>query len=105
MQGPTNPTFNDQLEKLRAELLPRVIENWDNLSQESQAEISTIGQLLQDASSSQLCNRGREGSKINEGDIVSGGCNPFAFGNESAAGRLMRTAAKAFTHHGSGSTR
>ena len=100
-QGPTNPLFNAKLQELREELLPDVIENWESLSASSQKAIADMGNFF--CKMHLLVNFASEADKvlkINESDIVESGRNPFAFGNESGAARLVRTAAKAFTEHG-----
>ena len=101
-QGPTNPQFNSQVQTLRETLLPKVVENWDTLSEENQKEIANMGNFF--CKMHLLANFATEADKvlkINEAVVVAEGKNPYAFGTESGGARLVRNAAKAFTSHGS----
>ena len=42
-QGPTNATFNEQLTELRKELLPKVVEKWEDLSEDSKKSLEQMG--------------------------------------------------------------
>ena len=42
-QGPTNATFNEQLTELRKELLPKVVEKWKDLSEDSKKSVEEMG--------------------------------------------------------------
>eukprot|EP00057_Strongylocentrotus_purpuratus_P006869 XP_011661343.1 PREDICTED: uncharacterized protein LOC105436956 isoform X1 [Strongylocentrotus purpuratus] len=100
-QGPTNPQFNTQVQTLRETLLPKVVDNWDQLNEDNKKEMANMGNFF--CKMHLLVNFATEGDKvlkINEGDIVAEGKNPYAYGSESGAARLVRTAAKAFTSHG-----
>ncbi|KAK3084521.1 hypothetical protein FSP39_014699 [Pinctada imbricata] len=94
-QGSTNPVFNKQLSELKQTLMPEVIESWDELSDETRVQVSTI--------SSYFCkmhifvNMASEVDKclsLFENNIACGR-NPFAFNlSESGATRLTRTTCK-----------
>ena len=44
--GPTNPQFNAKLQDVRETLLPDVIENWDDLPEDSQRSIEEMGNFF-----------------------------------------------------------
>ena len=55
--GPTNPLFNEKLEAYREQLLPKIIENWGDLSEEEQAAMRDMGHFfLQIAFAGKFCN-------------------------------------------------
>ena len=41
--GPVNPLFNRQLQSLREKLLPKVIENWENLDHTQRNDFIDMG--------------------------------------------------------------
>ncbi len=100
-QGPTNPQFNAQLKEYREQLLPKVVDNWEQLTGTSRDAMIHMGYFF--CKMHILVNFATEADKIlkiNEGDIILEGTNPFAMGTERGAARLVRTAAKSFTDHG-----
>ena len=44
--GPVNPLFNAKLKAVREELLPKVIDNWEYLDQETQSEMGDMGNFF-----------------------------------------------------------
>ncbi|XP_072049567.1 LOW QUALITY PROTEIN: uncharacterized protein [Amphiura filiformis] len=100
-QGPTNPQFNAQLKVFRETLLPSAVANWETLSTASKESIADMGNYF--CKMHLFVNFATEADKvlkINEADVVAAGKNQFAFGTESGAARLVRTAAKALTTRG-----
>jgi len=45
-QGSVNTVFNSALSKMRAELLPSVIDNWFDLEEATQASLQSMGIFL-----------------------------------------------------------
>ena len=100
-QGPTNQQFNSQVKEFREQLLPKVVDKWESLDTKSQEAIADMGNYF--CKMHLLVNFATESDKvlkINEADIIAAGKNPFAFGPESGAARLIRTTAKALTERG-----
>jgi E1A/CREB-binding protein len=102
-QGSVNPVFNSALADLRSDLLPVVIDNWLDLSEESQTNLRPMGNFF--CKMHLLVNFATECDKALkefEQNITVSGRNPHSFSkSESGACRLVRTAAKALTTHGS----
>ena len=102
-QGAINPVFNKMLADLRSQFLPDIISNWDTLDEASQAQLGTLGHFF--CKMHLVVNFASESDKCLhefENNIIESGRNPHSFGSsESSAVRLVRTAAKAFTAHGS----
>ena len=102
-QGSINPIFNSALSEMRGNLLPSVLDNWHNLDEATQEHLRSMGHffckmhlLVNFATECDKC------LKIFEQNVIVSGRNPNAFNNsESGASRLVRTAAKALTTHGS----
>ncbi|CAC5414940.1 unnamed protein product [Mytilus coruscus] len=93
-QGAANPLFNQQLKEFKESLLPDIVENWENLDNNTQAEIAKM--------SSFFCKMHISVNMASEVDKclqlfesnVCNGKNPFS------SSRLTRTASKALTLHG-----
>lgn len=103
-QGPVNSPFNDQLETVRSELLPHVVDNWGNLDEESRNKFKEMGNFY--CKMHLLVNMAEEASKaleLFERAATEGQSNSFDFSsaNESAAFRLKRTSCEAFHPRGS----
>ena len=102
-QGSVNPVFNSALADLRSDLLPIVIDNWLDLSEESQTNLRSMGNFF--CKMHLLVNFATECDKALkefEQNIIVSGRNPHSFSkSESGACRLVRMAAKALTTHGS----
>ena len=45
-QGPVNPLFNSKLSILRSELMPKVVENWDDLDNSKKVELNRMGNFF-----------------------------------------------------------
>ena len=97
--------FNKQLEDYRAEVLPVVVSNWSALSIEEKSNISSLNNFfcgmhvivgLADTAAAVLS----EWEKLCSDLIIT---SPHAMVNKSEPGtiRLIRTACKAFSRHGS----
>ena len=102
-QGPTNATFNEQLTELRKELLPKVVEKWEDLSEDSKKSLEQMGNFY--CKLHLLVNLGKEANKALKlfEHAATEGRNPLAFlsSNESGSCRLTRTACEAFHPRGS----
>ena len=102
-QGPTNATFNEQLTELRKELLPKVVEKWEDLSEDSKKSLEQMGNFYRKLHL--LVNLGKEANKALKlfEHAATEGRNPLAFlsSNESGSCRLTRTACEAFHPRGS----
>ena len=102
-QGPTNATFNEQLAELRKEFLPKVVEKWEELSEESKNSLEEMGNFY--CKLHLLVNLGEEANKALKlfEHAATEGRNPLAFlsSNESGSCRLTRTACEAFHPRGS----
>ena len=102
-QGPTNATFNEQLAELRKELLPKVVEKWEDLSEDSKKSLEQMGNFY--CKLHLLVNLGEEANKALKlfEHAATEGRNPLAFlsSNESGSCRLTRTACEAFHPRGS----
>ncbi|XP_048751175.2 uncharacterized protein LOC125662866 [Ostrea edulis] len=100
-QGATNPVFNRQLEELRENLLPDVIENWDEISEVNRLEIGKVSSFF--CKMHVFVNMASEVDKclnVFENNVCLGR-NPYSFEwKESGASRLTRTVSKALTMHG-----
>ena len=119
--GSINPILNNLISEMsqRVNVLPQVYDNWDQLDEETQGLKSMIiGTSLMKKPKAILkqcviffCKKHLvvnfasecdKALKMFDNNIVETGKNPHSFGNqESGAARLVRTAAKAFTSHGS----
>lgn len=99
-QCATNIPFNKSLEDARSKVLPTVVDNWETLSPDTQAEASRMGNFF--CKMHILVNfAGQcEKSLLTFEQTVTDGKNPHSFYSESGAVRLARTASKAFTTHG-----
>ncbi|CAH3185331.1 unnamed protein product [Porites evermanni] len=60
-QGPTNATFNEQLTELQKELLPKVVEKWEDLSEDSKKSLDQMGNFY--CKLHLLVNLGKEANK------------------------------------------
>ena len=102
-QGPTNATFNEQLTELRKELLPKVVEKWEDLSEDSKKSLEQMGNFY--CKLHLLVNLGKEANKALKlfEHAATEGRNALAFlsSNESGSCRLTRTACEAFHPRGS----
>jgi len=102
-QGSVNPVFNLALSEMRAELLPTVIDNWFDLEEATQASLQSMGKFF--CKMHLLVNFATECDKTLrqfEQNIIASVKNSHAFNlNESGGSRLVQTAPKALTTHGS----
>ena len=101
-QGPTNAPFNEQLETIRTELLPQVVDNWSNLDEDTRDKLKEMGNFY--CKMHLLVNMAEEANKALKifEKAATEGQNPFAFGSsDSGAGRLTRTSCEAFHPRGS----
>ena len=102
-QGPANATFNEQLTELRKELLPKVVEKWEVLSEDSKKSLEQMGNFY--CKLHLLVNLGKEANKALKlfEHAATEGRNPLAFlsSNESGSCRLTSTACEAFHPRGS----
>ena len=102
-QGPTNATFNEQLTELRNELLPKVVEKWEDLSEDLKKSLEQMGNFY--CKLHLLVNLGKEANKALKlfEHAATEGRNSLAFlsSNESGSCRLTRTACEAFHPRGS----
>ena len=96
-------TFNEQLTELRKELLPKVVEKWEDLSEDSKKSLEQMGNFY--CKLHLLVNLGEEANKALKlfEQAATEGRNPLAFlsSNESGSCRLTRTAEEAFHPRGS----
>lgn len=96
-------TFNEQLTELRKELLPKVVEKWEDLSEDSKKSLEQMGNFY--CKLHLLVNLGEEANKALKlfEQAATEGRNPLAFlsSNESGSCRLTRTACEAFHPRGS----
>ena len=96
-------TFNEQLTELRKELLPKVVEKWEDLSEDSKKSLEQMGNFY--CKLHLLVNLGKEANKALKlfEHAATEGRNPLAFlsSNESGSCRLTRTACEAFHPRGS----
>ena len=102
-QGPTNATFNEQLTELQKDFLPKVVEKWQDLAENSKKSLEEMGNFY--CKLHLLVNLGEEANKalkLFEHAAIEGR-NPLAFlsSNESGSCRLTRTACEAFHPRGS----
>ena len=102
-QGPTIATFNQQLSELRKGLLPKVVEKWEDFSEDSKKSLEQIRNFY--CKLHLLVNLGEEANKALKlfEHAATEGRNPLAFlsSNESRSCRLTRTACEAFHPRGS----
>ena len=101
-QGPTNPTFNRQLEILRNEMLPKAVENWSTLSDSSRSSMMNIAHFW--CKMHLIVNFATECDKgLKSYEKLAFTYQPqFSYDTaESGAVRLVRTACKACHPHGS----
>ena len=101
-QGTTNAPFNEQLETIRTELLPQVVDNWSNLDEDKRDKLKEMGNFY--CKMHLLVNMAEEANKALKifEKAATEGQNPFAFGSsDSGAGRLTRTSCEAFHPRGS----
>jgi len=102
-QGPTNATFNEQLTELRKDFLPKVVEKWQDLTENSKKYLEEMGNFY--CKLHLLVNLGEEANKALKlfEYAATEGRNPLAFlsSNESGSCRLTRTACEAFHPRGS----
>ncbi|VDI51116.1 Hypothetical predicted protein [Mytilus galloprovincialis] len=101
-QCATNNVFNENIEKIRKDLLPTVINNFDNLTEIEKSDITKMGRFA--CRLHLLANFGTAADKALKlfEDSVTDSRNPFSFeSDESGTFRLARTAAKALTKRGS----
>ena len=96
-------TFNEQLTESRKELLPKVVEKWEDLSEDSKKSLEQMGNFY--CKLHLLVNLGEEANKALKlfEQAATEGRNPLAFlsSNESGSCRLTRTACEAFHPRGS----
>ena len=103
--GPINPLFNSQLKSLREQLLPKVIGNWESLTESQKADMTDMGNFF--CKLHLLANFATETDKVLnsfEKMILSDDYDTvFAFNSakESSVARLVRTSCKAFHVRGS----
>ena len=99
--------FNSLLEDYRKDVLPTVVESWDQMTPEQQSSVSTLNNFfggmhllvgMADTASSTLLQW-----KLNhfEGTEGPAGTSVLVRKSESGVGRLVRTACKALSKHGS----
>ena len=101
-QGSVNPCFNRQLQIFRESLLPDVLSNWEELSDNSKLEISSMGNFF--CKMHLLINFATEANNMLREfeQIACSNESPNSIRqNESGAARLIRTACKAFHPRGS----
>ena len=101
-QCATHAVFNENIEKLRKDLLPKIVENLDNLSENEKNLISEMGKFA--CRLHLIANFGSASDKALKmfEDSVTNDRNPHSFDNdESGTVRLARTTAKALTKRGS----
>ena len=96
-------TFNEQLTESRKELLPKVVEKWEDLSEDSKKSLEQMGNFY--CKLHLLVNLGEEANKALKlfEQAATESRNPLAFlsSNESGSCRLTRTACEAFHPRGS----
>lgn len=96
-------TFKEQLTELRKELLPKVVEKWEDLSEDSKKSLEQMGNFY--CKLHLLVNLGEEANKALKlfEQAATESRNPLAFlsSNESGSCRLTRTACEAFHPRGS----
>ena len=97
-QGPTNATFNEQMTELRKDFLPKVVEKWQDLTENSKKSLEEMGNFY--CKLHLLVNLGEEANKALKlfEHAATEGRNSLAFlsSNESGSCRLTRTACEAF---------
>ena len=102
-KGPTNAIFNEQLTELRTDFLPKVVEKWQDLTENSKKSLEEMGNFY--CKFHLLVNLGEEANKALKlfEHAATEGRNPLAFlsSNESGSCRLTRTACEAFHPRGS----
>ena len=101
-QCATNAVFNANIETLRKELSPTVIENYDQISEDDKRDIQEVGKFA--CRLHLMANFGEAANKAMKmfEDSVTEGKNPHAFDSEeNGTFRLARTSAKALTKRGS----
>ena len=100
-QGPTNATFNEQLTELRKDFLPKVVDKWQDLTENFKKSLE--GNFY--CKLHLLVNLGVEANKALKlfEHAATEGRNPLAFlsSYESGSCRLTRTACEAFHTRGS----
>ena len=99
-QCASNKIFNDGIEEYRRTLLPAIVKNFEDLSENEKNSLSGMGRFA--CRLHLLANFGSEADKamLAFENSVCEGKNPYSYGTESGAFRLCRTAAKAFTRRG-----
>ena len=103
--GPINPLFNSQLKSVSEQLLPTIIENWEQLSDAQKEQLGEMGNFF--CKLHLLANFASETDKVLnsfEKMVLSSEYETvFAFNNnkESCVSRLIRTSCKAFHVRGS----
>ena len=97
-QGPTNAAFNEQLTDLRKEFLPKVVEKWQDLTENFKKSLA--GNFY--CKLHLLLNLGKEANKTLKlfEHAATEGRNPFLSSYESGSFRLTRTACEAFYTRG-----
>ncbi|KAJ8043240.1 hypothetical protein HOLleu_10238 [Holothuria leucospilota] len=103
-QGPINPSFNKQLQDIRAKCLSKEHDNWESLPEKVKEDMVDMGNFF--CKMHILVNFATEADKalkIFESHVINDGNNPHTFDScsESGSVRLIRTACKALTKHGS----
>ena len=89
-QGPTNVTFNEQLTELRKDLLPKLFEKWEELSDDSKKSLEEMGNYY--CKLHLLVNLGEEANKalklFEHGAMEGRNSLAFLSSNESGSCRL-----------------
>lgn len=100
-QGATMPQFNERLSALRQDLLPEVVEHWDQLPEDVRSCMSDFGKFF--CKMHPLINFAEEVDKVLKSfeDISTAGKHAHTLQtSESGVTRLIRIASKAFHHRG-----
>ena len=100
-QGATMPQFNDRLKALRQDLLPEVVQHWDELPEDVRSCMSDFGKFF--CKMHPLINFAEEVDKVLKSfeDISTAGKHAHTLQtSESGVTRLIRIASKAFHHRG-----
>ena len=101
-QCAVNGVFNAGVKQIREELLPQVIKNYKQLSQEEQKDLADVGMFACRMHLLANLHQPAENALRQFDDCVVEGNNPYALrGEESSTLRLIRTSCSAFTKRGS----